>query len=273
MDADRAAHGHPRSARRLRHLLRPQRPAGRPSCSRWRPAWRSPATSPATAATCCSPTTAARPRPLTLLVASGIDAIEAGRDVEYQWSNTDRTSPPRSPRAAAWAASRSPKDNTAPHADELTAGFRREIFPNRWPRWSTRTAKFSNIWAATENNRIWDPTGSRVIGWKDPARVGRDVTLYSTPDGNWRKYHGFTSVERRAALAKWVYNASYNLSWTYGPAQASWAATARATPARASSSPAFTPRTCATSCASTARPTSPTSSTWGRTSAIVPGRR
>ena len=51
---------------------------------------------------------------LTLLVASGIDALEAGRNIEYQWSNTPATSAPRSPRAAVKGASRSRRPNRPP---------------------------------------------------------------------------------------------------------------------------------------------------------------
>jgi hypothetical protein len=156
---------------------------------------------------------------LTLLVASGIDATEANRTVEYQWSNTTGDFTNKISETGGTGGVEIDKDNTAPHADELTGGFRREIFPNTVAQVEYTYRKFSNIWAATEINRIWDPTGSRVIGWKDPARAGRDVTLYSTPDGNWRKYHGLLLSSEGQPSPRWVYNASYNLSWTYGPGE------------------------------------------------------
>jgi hypothetical protein len=153
---------------------------------------------------------------LTLLVASGIDAVEAGRDVETQWSNAARDFTIPISESGGPGGVEIAKDQTAPHADELTTGFRREIFPNTVASLEYTYRKYSNIWTASENNRIWDATGSRVIGWKDQNKVGRDVFLYHTPDDVYRKYHGFTLSSEGTPSRNWVYGASYTLSYTYG---------------------------------------------------------
>ena len=222
----------PGPARRLRHLVRPQRPPGDRAVRPGPPAGHHRQPHPGRAQRRCSPTTAAPPRRLTLLVASGIDAVEAGRTVEYQWSNTTRDFTNKISRERRHGRRRDrQKAKTAPHADELTGGFRREIFPNTVASVEYTYRKFSNIWAATEINRIWDPTGSRVVGWKDPTKAGRDVSLYSTPDGNYRKYHGITLSSEGAALAATGSTApATTCRGPTAPARASWAPTLRQPP-------------------------------------------
>jgi hypothetical protein len=153
---------------------------------------------------------------LTLLVASGIDAVEAGKDVEYQWSNTTRDFTTKISESGGEGGTEIAPNQTAPHTDEITTGFRREIFPNTVAAIDYTYRRFSNVWTASENNRIWDPTGTRVIGWRDPTKAGRDVFLYHTPDGAYRRYHGFTLTSEGQPSRNWVYGASYTLSWTYG---------------------------------------------------------
>jgi hypothetical protein len=154
---------------------------------------------------------------LTLLVASGIDAVEAGKTEEFEWRDSTRNFTEKVSESGGDGGVDIAKDQTAPHADELTAGFRREIFPNTVASLEYTYKRFSNIWTASENNRIWDPTGSRVIGYKDQARAGRDVFLYHTPDDAYRIYHGFTLSSEGQPSRNWVYGASYTLSWLYGP--------------------------------------------------------
>jgi hypothetical protein len=154
---------------------------------------------------------------LTLLVASGIDAVEAGEDIEKEWVESDRDFTRPISRTGGDGGAAFLPDQTAPHTDELSTGFRREIFPNTVAALEYTYRRFSNIWTASENNRIWDPSGTRVIGWKDPTKVGRDVILYHTPDGAYRTYHGFTLSSEGQPSRNWVYTASYTLSWLYGP--------------------------------------------------------
>ena len=91
---------------------------------------------------------------LTLLVASGIDATEAGRDVTYQWNNTTRGFTNQVSESGGDGGVEIAKGNTAPHADEITGGFRREIFPNTVASVEYTYKKFSNIWGAIEVNRV-----------------------------------------------------------------------------------------------------------------------
>ncbi len=153
---------------------------------------------------------------LTLLVASGIDAVEGGHDVEKQWSNTTKDFTTPISESGGPGGTQTTEKQTAPHTDEITAGFRREIFPNTVASLEYTYRRFSNIWTSNENNRIWDPTGSRVVGWKDPTKMGQDIFLYHTPDDVFRKYHGFTLSSEGTPSRNWVYGASYTLSYTYG---------------------------------------------------------
>jgi hypothetical protein len=75
--------------------------------------------------------------------------------------------------------------------------------------------RYGNIWDAVEINQIWDPSGSRVVGYVDGQN--HTVRKYTTPDANWRVYQGIDfSVESRPT-PNWDLYAAYTLSWLYGP--------------------------------------------------------
>jgi hypothetical protein len=155
---------------------------------------------------------------LSLLAASSIDAVEAGEDVTYEFNEDTGKFDNEISRSGGAGGVVVDKNAKAPHSDEVTVGLRREIFPNAMASVEYTYKRLSNVWAAINTNRIYDPTGSRVIGWKDPNKVGIDVLEYTTPDANYRTYQGFTLISEGNPSPNWSYAASYNLSWTYGPA-------------------------------------------------------
>ena len=59
--------------------------------------------------------------------------------------------------------------------------------------------RISHAWDTIEINRIWDPTGSRTVGWVDQTKVGREVFLSATPEDPVT-YHGAVDLQRRASL-------------------------------------------------------------------------
>ena len=71
-----------------------------------------------------------------------------------------------------------------PHSDEITLVARRALSPSLTASAEYTYKKISNRWATVEINRIWDPTGSRIVGWVDPQKQGQTVSFYTTPDDN-----------------------------------------------------------------------------------------
>ena len=153
---------------------------------------------------------------LTLLVASGIDAIEAGHDIDYaveqhhpRLHHQDRR------RAAARAASRSPRTRTAPHADEITAGFRREIFPN-----TVASLEYtSEVLQHLDRQRDQPDLGSHRLARDrlerpEQDRPGRHPLPH--PRRHLPQVPRLPLSSEGQPSRNWVYGASYTLSWTYG---------------------------------------------------------
>jgi hypothetical protein len=102
--------------------------------------------------------------------------------------------------------------------DEVGAGVRAEIAPSSSLELDYTFRHYANLWAAVETNRIWDPTGTRPVGWLDPGKVNQDVYVLTTPDDNERTYHGFDLIAQGNPTRNWDFGASYTLAWLYGSA-------------------------------------------------------
>jgi hypothetical protein len=105
------------------------------------------------------------------------------------------------------------KSATIPRSDELTAGFRREFFPGTVTGIEYSYKLISHQWNAVEVNRIWDPSGTRVVGFADPTKDGLQVFKYTTPYDP-RRYHGFILRSEGRPNPRWEYHVSHTLSWT-----------------------------------------------------------
>jgi hypothetical protein len=153
--------------------------------------------------------------PMSLATASSVDAIEASRDITTEWD------PAMMDYTVPVSISGGPGgiiiDTKAkmPRSDEITAGARREIFPNAVASVEYTWKRIAYTWDTIEINRIWDPTGARVIGWRDPAKQGRDVQEYTTPESP-RIYQGLSFATEGRPTPNWDYLASYTVSWNYG---------------------------------------------------------
>jgi hypothetical protein len=116
------------------------------------------------------------------------------------------------------------KNAKVPHSDQLSASFRREIFLNTVAELGYVWKRMSNIWGTVEINRIWDHTGFRIADFRDG--INHTIDLYTAPNANTRKYHGFNFAIQGRPTPNWYVMGFYTLSWLYGttensvPAQA-----------------------------------------------------
>jgi hypothetical protein len=102
-----------------------------------------------------------------------------------------------------------------PHTDEVLLGLSREIFNNSVASVEYTYKRYGNIWDGVEVNQIWDPSGTRIVGYVDG--MAHSVFRYTTPDNNYRIYQGIDfSVESRPT-PNWDVYAAYTLAWLYGP--------------------------------------------------------
>jgi hypothetical protein len=103
---------------------------------------------------------------------------------------------------------------TAPHTDEITLSLRRELFAGLAGIDYT-FKRISNIWDQVEVNQIWDPTGTRVVGYAN----GRPTQIhqFSTLDESYRIYHGVDVYAEARPTPAWDLYAGYTFAWLYGP--------------------------------------------------------
>jgi hypothetical protein len=100
-----------------------------------------------------------------------------------------------------------------PHAMEYTLGGEREVVEGLALGLDLVYRQYSNQYEQNETNRIWNPSGSQIVGYRN----GRNETVLDmgTPDGAKRYYRGVTaSLNKRAGrLRTYV---SYTLSQLRG---------------------------------------------------------
>ena len=99
-----------------------------------------------------------------------------------------------------------------PRADELTAGAKREFLPGTMVGVEYTYKRFTNEWDSLEMNRIWDPTGTRVMGYVDPSQWGRAILMQTTPN-NVRNYQGVIVQSEGRPTDRLDYHVSHTLSW------------------------------------------------------------
>ncbi len=149
---------------------------------------------------------------LSLLAASGADIT--GTSVVNQWNQSTKTFDKSFTTGGAGGYRLDPGNYTPPHADEVTASLRREGFANSVVTVDYTYKHFQNIWDTVEINQIWDPTGTRVVGYAN--KTPQQVLLYTTPDANQRTYQGVDFILESAPGRNFDILASYTLSWLYG---------------------------------------------------------
>lgn len=153
---------------------------------------------------------------LSLIPASNSDTLAETMGNTYRWSRAMRQWVfSRSTGGEGLYISDASTHHTPPHADELLLSLRREIFRNTVASVEYTYKSISNILDRIEVNRIWDPSGTRIVDYKngDP----RPVWFYTTPDDNYVHYHGLDLVIHGRPSPSWSYYLAYTLSFKSGP--------------------------------------------------------
>lgn len=108
-----------------------------------------------------------------------------------------------------------PTNHTPPHSDEILLSLRRQVAKSTSVGVEYTYKVLSNIWDNVEVNQIWDPSGTRIVGYKD----GQPHSVYQVtrPDGNWVKYQSVDFIVDGHPTPELDIYAAYTLSFRYGP--------------------------------------------------------
>ena len=100
-----------------------------------------------------------------------------------------------------------------PSVDELSAGVHGQISAEGAVGLDYTYRHYGNIWVNQEINQIWDPAGTRVVGYVN----GQAQRIYQagTPDEARRDYHG-VDLWARGNVGKFDVTASYSLTFLNG---------------------------------------------------------
>jgi hypothetical protein len=108
-----------------------------------------------------------------------------------------------------------PAGLTTPHSDMIQVGIRRLLGGTMTGGIQYTWKRLSNIWEAIEQNMIFDPSGTRIMGFKG-ASTG-PVNLVTTPDQNWNVYQGADFTLQGDPSPNFHVYAAYTLAFKYGP--------------------------------------------------------
>jgi len=105
------------------------------------------------------------------------------------------------------------ENHTPPHVDELAFGLHHAFSEKSVIGMDLTYRKYSNLWVDEEMNRIWDPSGLRVVGYVDG--VNHTVVKIHNPDDAWRDYKGM-DLWVQGQNGPWDLLASYTLGFSNG---------------------------------------------------------
>ncbi|MGQ0508595.1 MAG: carboxypeptidase regulatory-like domain-containing protein [Myxococcaceae bacterium] len=108
-----------------------------------------------------------------------------------------------------------PKNTRAPSADTIQVGLRQAVGKSTVLGVEYVFKKLSNVWDEVETNQLWDPSGTRVVGYRN----GRpeQIKLITTPDSNTNTYQGVDFTVTGNPTPNIQLYGAYTLSWKYGP--------------------------------------------------------
>jgi hypothetical protein len=147
---------------------------------------------------------------------TALNQVDAGRKSQtttFGWTGT----------AFAPSAGGSPQEVLAdssgrkpPTSDEITFSLRRELFRNTLGEIDYTYKRISNLLESVETNLIFDPGGTRVVGFVDPSHPN-SVLVYSFDPRNYNNFSGFDFIFESRPTPNFDFFGVYTLSWTYGP--------------------------------------------------------
>ncbi|XXF77196.1 TonB-dependent receptor [Myxococcaceae bacterium GXIMD 01537] len=105
------------------------------------------------------------------------------------------------------------KGHTPPSVDELAFGLHRSIGEAASIGADFTYRRYNNMWVDEEVNRIWDPSGLRVIGTVNG--LNNTVVKIHNPDSAWRDYKGL-DLWAQGKTGPWDLLASYTLAFSNG---------------------------------------------------------
>jgi hypothetical protein len=108
------------------------------------------------------------------------------------------------------------KNHTPPHSDEILLSLRRQVTKGVGLGVEYTYKQMSNIWDLVEVNQIWDPSGTRIVGYRDPSYKGA-INNVARPDTNWIKYQSVDFIASGRPSKELEFYAAYTLSFRYGP--------------------------------------------------------
>lgn len=100
-----------------------------------------------------------------------------------------------------------------PHLDEVSAGYRQEVATQTVIGVDGAYRKYSNLWAAQEVNRVFDYSGTRIIGFENGQALS--VLRAVKPDSAQREYAG-GNLWIQGSPPHWDLLASYTLGFARG---------------------------------------------------------
>lgn len=108
-----------------------------------------------------------------------------------------------------------PSRARTPTTDEFSLGARRQILGSTVAGVDFIHRIYSNQWELVETNYIWDPSGTRVVGFAN-GRPGT-VNLITTPERNTVRYTGVDITLDSRISDVFSAFAAYTLGFRYGP--------------------------------------------------------
>ena len=103
--------------------------------------------------------------------------------------------------------------STPPHVDELALGYHHETVPGLVLGLDGTYRYYANLWADEEINRIWDPSGQVIVGYKNG--MPQSIVRTHTPDSAYREYFGI-DLWAQGTKGPWDVLASYTVEYNDG---------------------------------------------------------
>jgi hypothetical protein len=105
-------------------------------------------------------------------------------------------------------------DPRPPTADQVQVGLRREVTPKLVGRLEYTYKYLRNLWDRRETNELFDPSGTRVIGYRNGER--RSILMLATEPENYAHYQAFDVAFEGLVAPGWEVLLGYTLSFRYG---------------------------------------------------------